>query len=272
MAMESNLCTKGSGFLRKAAFVLNVIDDFENTPVKPGQVTVKLEDGRRPIQKADGYFVFMDLQPGKYRIHLSGPMYQPVWTELETDGRCCMVAAVRMLPGKAYPLSGGSCRITGNTAPGAFVRFIYTRAQGPLKLLYDYEDGTIIRIFSTMAAALDGRMLCISDNENPAECKRSAAGKEFFTIRQTLDTEERVYLMDRALSSSYKKGTAHISYTTQVQADEYGEFFMAVANSGDGKLKGILEIPGKEISQKVVELDGGQQLKVNLLPFGHAQS
>ena len=77
--------------------------------------------------------------------------------------------------------------------------------------------------------------------------------------------------MDRALSGSYKKCAAHISYTIQVQADEYGEFFMAVANSGDGKLKGTLEIPGKENSQKEVELDGGQQLKVNLCPFGHVQ-
>ena len=238
---------RGGGFFRKAAFVLQVIDDFKNTPVKAGLVSVMLEDGRRPIQTAEGYFVFMDLLPGIYRVCLNGPIYQPLWIELEAGAAPCPVAAVRMLPGSTYPLPEGSCRISGTCAPGACVRLTYTWPDRPLKLLFDYEGGPVIRIFSPSAAALDGRELCIS-------------GKEFFTIRQTLDMEDRVYLMDKPLKGSYKKGAAMISYTSSVHADDQGNFFMAVQNSSGKSLNGVIGIPGKKKTEKAVELTGGQQL------------
>lgn len=234
---------------RKAAFALEVIDDLKNIPVKAGSVSVRLSGGQIPIVKADGYYVFMDLEPGKYTVCLFGAIYQPAQVEIAVDGGPCPVVAVRVMPGQKYPLPHGGTRLMGNTVPGSEVRLVYSCSLRPLKLLYDYEGGPLIRIFTPSVQLLDGRELCI-DN------------REFFKIIQTVDSDARIYLMDQALHGAYKKGEAGLSYVTRVKANERGWYFMALPDHGT--LDGFIEIPGKAGSRRKLMLDDGEDVEVDL--------
>lgn len=234
---------------RKASLVLQIIDDFKNLPVRRDLVKVRLADGRRPLARADGYFIFMDLLPGIYTISISGYVYQPVQMAVVLDGGPCPVIPVRVMPGRAYPLPRGGIRLMGNTVPGSEVQFVYSCTSRPLKLLYDYEGGTMIRLFTPTTKLLDGRELCIDQ-------------KEFFKIIQTVDGDAKIYRMDRVLSDTYKKGAAHLSYVTRVKADARGWFFMALPNHGG--LEGFIEIPQKAGSRRELMLDDGEDVEVDL--------
>lgn len=234
---------------RKVSLVLQIIDDLKNLPVRPGLVKVRLADGRRSLARKDGYFIFMDLAPGSYTICISGYVYQPVQLEVTLDGGPCPVMAVRVMPGQTYPLPHGGTRLMGNTVPGSEVQLVYSCSLRPLKLLYDYEGGSLIRIFTPSAQLLDGRELCIDQ-------------KEFFKIIQTVDGDEKLYLMDKALNGSYKKGEARLSYVTRVKANGRGWYFMALPDHGT--LDGFIEIPGKAGRRRELLLDDGEDVEVDL--------
>ena len=152
-----------------------------------------------------------------------------------------------MMPGPLYRLPDNAVSIKGNALPGSRVRAVFKPESNPLKLLYDYKDGEIIRIFSQEIKAMDGRSFTINDKEN-------------FTIIQTLDLEERAYLMDRELKSSYKKGSSRIYLVEETLAKENGAFFMTARCFGRGATCCRIEMEGSGYAPVEIKIKPGEKV------------
>lgn len=218
--------SRRSGFTRKASLVFYVLDDFTGRPVPEKCVFVQIPGMKAPIRKNEGYYVFMDLEDGDYTVYINGDQYcQTVLEDVKVrEDQECPVITVRMMPGPRYRLPQDTARITGEAKPYSFVCAIFKPESGMQKLLYDYDGGQLIRIFTSDTKSLDGRSFCIQN-------------KEFFTIRNTINQEERVYLMDHELKNTYKRGKTKLYSVLWTQADEDGKFFLAIYGIGENGLE-----------------------------------
>lgn len=231
-----------SGFTRKASLIFYVLDDFTGIPVPEKRVFVRIPGMKAPIRKNDGYYVFMDLEDGDYTVHISGDLYcQTVLEDVRvSEEQECPVITVRLMPGPSYRLPQNTARIIGEAAPYSFICAVFKQENATQKLLYDYDGGQLIRIFSSDAKPLDGKSFCVQN-------------KEFFTIINTLDNDERVYQMDHELEGAYKRGATKLYSVLWAQADENGKFFMAIYDIGKDGLECSVGLGnGKKKLQKVI--------------------
>ena len=131
------------------------------------------------------------------------------------------------------------------------MRALFKPEGNVIKLLYDYEKGKLIRIFSTEMKSLDGRSFCLDE-------------KEFFTVLQTVDENERIYLMDRELSKPYKRGTASLCLAGRIAADKNGDFWLVSRCFGRGNIACTVDIPGSGLSPQTLTISPGAKIRVNI--------
>lgn len=63
--------------LQKASLAAQVIEDLTFRPLPPRRYRAELAGvEKRPVYKEDGFFIFSDLQPGPYRLRISGRGFQ----------------------------------------------------------------------------------------------------------------------------------------------------------------------------------------------------
>ena len=247
---------------RKVALALYVIDDLTNDPIPRGRIQASIAGMAPPIYKEDGWLCFMDLPEGSYTVFLEGAVYQKNELEIyiggdgptdagisKNSGAGCPVITVRMMPGPSYRMPDNAVCIFGQAAPGSEVRAVFKPAGTPLKLLYDYKEGLLIRIFSSEMKSLDGRSFSMDE-------------KEIFSVRQTIDEDERIYLMDRELKGSYKKGKARIYLAGKTRADEKGNFYLVSRCFGRGLTRCVIEVPEAELGPMEIEALPGEKICV----------
>lgn len=215
-----------SGFTSKASLVLYVLDDFTGISIPEKRVFVRIPGKKAPIIKKDGYYVFTDLEDGDYTVYISGDLYcQAMLKDVKVrEDQKCPVITVRVMPGPGYQLPQNTARILGEAAPYSFVCAVFKPESGMQKLLCDYDGGQLIRLFSSDTKSLDGRSFCVQN-------------KEFFTIQNTVNREECVYLMDHELKNTYKRGETKLYSVLWAQANENGKFFLAIYGVGEGGLE-----------------------------------
>ena len=241
--------------VRSVAFVLYVIDDLTNLPIARGQLRAHIPGMEPPVYKEGGWICFLDLPAGSYTAVVEGPAYQRQWVTAEVKGNAgeegCPVITVRMMPGMSYRLPQNAVCLFGQALPGGCVRAFFKPEGNVIKLLYDYEKGKLIRIFSTEMKSLDGRSFCLDE-------------KEFFTVLQTVDENERIYLMDRELSKPYKRGTASLCLAGRTAADKNGDFWLVSRCCGRGNIACTVDIPGSGLSPQTLTISPGAKIRVNI--------
>lgn len=243
-----------SGFVTRVAFVLSAVDDLTNRQIGHERIRALIPGYPPPIYKSDGWICFTGLLEGEYTVILTGSLYQTKTIKVQVTDRKdgpCPVMTVRMMPGPGYPLPKNCVSIAGKAVPGSSIRAVFKPEGSALKLLYNYESGRIIRLFSQDMKVLDGRCFVIGD-------------REYFTITETLDENERVYMMDRELEKSYKKGTSKIYLTGQATADEKGDFYMAVRCFGRGKTRCRIGMNEGEQDPLEISIKPGDRVDLSL--------
>lgn len=243
-----------SGFITRVAFVLSAVDDLTNYQIGHDRIRASIPGYPPPIYKSDGWICFIGLLEGEYTVIITGGLYQTKTIKVQVTERKdapCPVITVRMTPAPGYLLPPNCASIAGKAVSGSCIRAVFKPEGSALKLLYNYESGRIIRLFSQDMKVLDGRCFVIGD-------------REYFTITETLDENERVYIMDRELENFYEKGTSKIYLTGQVTTDKKGDFYMAVRCFGRGKTHCLIGMSQGEQDPLEIIINPGDRVKLSL--------
>lgn len=95
-----------------ASAVCRVRDGYTGQPLAGSSLLCTLDGAPvRPLAKAGGYLVLLDLSPGPHRLSLRGHGYQEEWVELQA-GEGTQEIEVTMKPGAGYPFRGQVTRLT----------------------------------------------------------------------------------------------------------------------------------------------------------------
>lgn len=113
---------KKEGFVRRAAFVLYVIDELTNQPVKKGCVRAAVQGSAVPIYKPDGWICFMDMEAGEYVVSLEGAFYQKQTILVTVGENGLPTITVRMMPSRLYTLPADTVSVYGKALPTAGYR------------------------------------------------------------------------------------------------------------------------------------------------------
>lgn len=239
--------------LHRASLAFYIIDDFTNMPVKVGRIFVHIPNVPAPVRKDDGYYVFIDLEEGEYTVHFFSDIYCQMTLEkvrVRYD-QTCPVLTVRMMPGISYHLPRNAARVEGMAPPNSLIWAAFQTNDGRLKLLYDYNGGNIIRIFAGEDKSLEGRSFWIQE-------------KEFFKIVQTLDSNERAYLLDHELKNKYARNTSRLIPVSWTQSDDHGRFFFSFYGIDGNGIHCKIGIQGSQQERCTLTLYAGKTEKAVL--------
>ena len=94
-----------------ASAVCRVRDGYTGQPLAGSALLCTLDGAPvRPLAKAGGYLVLLDLSPGQHRLSLRSHGYQEEWVDL-TAGEGTQEVEVTMKPGAGYPFRGRVTRL-----------------------------------------------------------------------------------------------------------------------------------------------------------------
>lgn len=244
----------------RASLVILLIDDYTNKVVNDKSVFVSIEGAAKPIQKSEGYYIFLNLDRTKVDLTIKSDRYteESRLIDLSTINNTDPVLKIRVKPSRNYPLPEGTTSIQGVAEPLSEIRVVCDNLQKYYRLLYDYdpkENNEAIRVFNPEKTDLDGKVFLISDKDD---------NSEIFSIIATKDRENDSYHLEAPLGRSYKKAGTKISPIFITKADEKGEFFIPLWNLGEEPAKCECEMIGKEKIRESITLETG---KVNRLHF-----
>lgn len=101
-----------------ASAVCRVRDGYTGQPLAGSSLLCTLDGAPvRPLAKAGGYLVLLDLTPGPHRLSLRSHGYQEEWVELQA-GEDTQEVEVTMKPGVGYPFRGRVTRLALTVSEG----------------------------------------------------------------------------------------------------------------------------------------------------------
>lgn len=94
-----------------ASAVCRVRDGYTGQPLQGSALVCALDGAAlRPLAKAGGYLVLLDLAPGRHRLSLRSHGYQEEWVDFQA-GQGTQELEITMKPGKGYPFRGEITRL-----------------------------------------------------------------------------------------------------------------------------------------------------------------
>lgn len=94
-----------------ASAVLHVRDGYTGAALEGSGLLCTLDGAPiRPLAKAGGHLVLLDLVPGEHRLALRSPGYQEEWVDFQA-GPGTLELEVTMKPGAGYPFRGDITRL-----------------------------------------------------------------------------------------------------------------------------------------------------------------
>jgi len=228
-----------------ASLVVIPVDDFTGKPVTGSKVRVFIPGQKPPVVKKEGYYVFINLTEPEVALHCESGLYHPRTEEIrlgETEELC--VFRIRLSPNASYPIPSGTTCVTGTAVPGRRVRFRCT--DGAYKLLYEYrcagEGSSYISLYNPEHREFAGKTFLIQD--------RDKKHREYFTVAGT-DEEGRCRLSE-PLQHDYKKVGSIIFPIYEVCANERGDFFLPIGNSGLAEAAWLWETEGEKEIREII--------------------
>ncbi len=207
----------------RASLVIQIIDDFTNRIVLDYPLHVWTEEGRKPIQKKDGYYVFLNIKEDLMHLHIDSAYffsYEKV-IYMKQLNLSEPVIKVRLQPNHFYPLPRGTTCIEGKIAPKTKLKVWCPTMTGYIRLMQDYRgnEDTTICIFNPNQTDIEGKAFCIVEKEKEMET---------FFIKKVENRKEETYLLKNSIKSDYKKMLAKIYPILLLEADEEGNFFAPI--------------------------------------------
>lgn len=250
-------------FTRKVSLVVLAIDDFTGKPILGSNVRVSIDGAAPAIKKQDGHHVFVNLDQRSVTVHATGGQFHPrsVQCRLDVDGERYAFLKLRMIPNRSYPIPQNTTCIEGKAAPGSLIRIFCRDAAHAYKLLYDYKkeetsDNRTISIFHPDDVDLEGKLFYITGDKS--------LNQELMRIMGVVDKENKMYLLEKELSASYKKIGTSLYSVYETAADKNGSFFLPIANTFKEKYLYVCEVVAEKPVSLEVELDSGRVNKIDL--------
>ncbi len=211
---------------RKLTAAIQVIDDFTGRPVDSSDVQVRVAQSlKRPIRKADGYFLFLDLEAQTLDITVEAWAYHAAQLRVETGSLSALypVVKLRLTPNRNYRIPQKTTCLEGNISPGTQVRVFCENDPKPLRILYDYQcrgpmDGRLLQIYDPLGGDLGGRQFALLG--------RGEQEPEFITVQETLDSMEGGCILAEPMGRDHKKAGTTVLPLFAASADERGHFFL----------------------------------------------
>jgi hypothetical protein len=243
----------------RASLAVLIIDDYTNKVISDGSVQVLVEGAKKPIRKAEGYYIFLNLEQKQAELTVKSDRYvtEKRSINLEDLSPKEPILKLRVKPGKNYSLPKGTTIICGTAEPGSEIRVICDNIQKFYRLLYDYdreENQEQIHIYNPENTDMDGKMLCA----------KSESSCETFAIFLTADRENNGYRLEKPLENSYKKAGTKIYPVFVTKADDTGEYFLPIWSIGDEAGSCLCEMNGSKKESRTINLEAG---KMNHLSF-----
>lgn len=209
---------------RRVSLVLMLIDDFNNKVILGSNARLWIPGAKAPIRKAEGYYVFSNLEDRQVRIFIEAGLYESRTLQIKLDSEGYTFLKVRMTPNRSYPVPKDTTCVEGRAAPGSTVRIVCLEDSRPLKLIYDYErggsDSKKISIYHQETTDIEGKVLYIENGKS---------GAEFFRVLQRQE-KSGDYTLEQPLTANYKKIGTTVYLVYSGTADEKGVFFLPISN------------------------------------------
>lgn len=219
----------------RVSFVVALRDGCVSGPPSDRNLEVRLVNyPRKPIGKPDGTYIFVDLEPGTYRLEISSTYYFRETRDISV-GPSSAIVHIPLIPVPSYPYRPSDTLVRAIAADASGLP-IGNAVVTATMLSEDCvkgrisEDKTGKGIDEISVASLTGKIE-IGDRFLLAG-RGSKEGKEIILIRDVIEHQRR-FRLESGLKSSYSRGSLlfplHVTRTT-----ERGE--LAIAFPG-GKAK-----------------------------------
>lgn len=242
---------------KELSLVVLAIDDFTDRVITGSGIRMVTEEGgKRSIRKADGYHVFCDLPAQEITICVEGPMYQKQQIRVKPDGGK-QIVRVRMIPGPAYPIPGGTTCVRGKAEPGTELRFYFPDPKKSCKLLRDYDPEKHkdrMGLFRPSGIFPEGKRMCICARKGKAE---------FFRV---LDREEEECVLEHPLSQAYRKIGTSVYPVYETKAGEDGRFYLYLRGLTGEECSCVMQIIRGEAppEERPLSLKAGRENRLDL--------
>ena len=246
--------------IMQVSLVVAAVDEFYGRPVK-SKLRVWIEGERPPVDKQDGYFVFINIKNPHIVLHVEGPQFYPQRIELEADEidkYPDRTLKVRLLPNHSYPIPYHTTCVEGHAPAGSAVMAYNHEYNEPFKLLNPYaKKSPVMEIFHPETMDLEGKTLIIQNKEGTKD--------EVFGIVKREAAEKAIYQITPPPQNDYKKIGTKIFPVYVSVADKNGEFYLPIANLNSEKTKFTfwLSKDGNREQQLDIELAGGRLNRID---------
>jgi len=209
---------------KKASLVFQLHDDYTEKPVLTARVREN-RGGYQAINKRDGYYVFINLEPMEYTFTIEAPNFLRVIKKVDLSvSQEQVIIKVRLQHDVSSNLLNNATRIYGCLKDSLgqplvnqhFNVAVLSKANN-LRLVEDVKKGsTSIKIYGGDRYFLEGRKLLVMEKEKYA-----------FIEVEIFDTEQDCFRLNQAISSGFKTG-ATLYYSWQLETNKKGEFLLPI--------------------------------------------
>ncbi len=217
--------------IKRVSCVFRLLDSVRGTPLTATQADFLL-DGEpcKPVYKAGGYFVLIDLPEGEHRIGIRSALFQPdefgvrISYEKPFDERRDVIT-VRMNPSPLHPAARTGVSVSGRLASGGSAVFYIARHTVGFKIAEDHAaaGNDQIKLFSQSTAVSLPSVCLVNDKD----MKKA----EFVEV---ISASGDVYCLAAPLCYAHKRSTELIPMI-RYRCGEGGEFFIKLPSGYGAK-------------------------------------
>lgn len=230
--------------LRRVSLAVMLVDDLTGTAITGSNARAWIENGKPPIKKNDGMFVFTDLSAGEYTVSAEGGAYRRQELRIATDGERMQTITLRLRPARTYPVPKGCLRIDGIAQPGAEVTVYAPDRQSSFRLLSDAKAGSrSISVFHSERITLEG--------SNFRLMTQGSEGENLFVVSSKGNGGSDYELLTPLAQDHPRVGSLLVPAFVDT-ADDKGRFFI-VLRSVPSTAKIICEARGSSCIRKEYE-------------------
>lgn len=248
---------------KKISMVIRLLDDYTGEEISTGEIT--LEEKRiDAINKKDGYYVFVNLEPGIYTVQIQAPYYLETAQEVEVSDLSSSfpVVTLRLKHKLGSPRLYHATCIQGQveTEIGRHLSsqrvYIYLKPSlHQIRLMEKIKKGSRkMRLLIRPTDEMDGQMIGF-DIENSKELHHTI---DFY------DRESSTFRLKEPTQQEYEAKTS-IYPMWELKTDEYGRFILPVKERYMDEKKMTIGIQSRwGNGEKTAELTRG---RVNPMTF-----
>lgn len=235
---------------KRVSLVVQVLDDVTNKMIYGSIIQVELATGEKPIQKSDGYYVFLNVQTSSVCLCITSPQFVPYKETIQIAELNPLepVVKIRLKPNRFYPFQQSVTCLEGRVRAGAQVRVLYQDTTEYFRLIRNYigKQDKNLYIFNPSKQDLEEKWFHIVDSETQQS--------EDFMIGKAQKGSEDCYELSQVMEHSYQKHSSRIYPVACTKADKEGYFFMTLPFLEKEHTKVIIQITGrkKTVEQELV--------------------